>query len=147
MTENKTIIEVIEAAGGLVWREVQGARKLAIVHRIRYGDEWALPKGKRKKKFIIIRTEKWIETAKREVCEEIGCEPEMLKIESFAGGTIYLAKGIPKIVLFWNMLLGGDYQLKKTDPEVNQVKWLPVDEALELLLHSEEKDLVRENWR
>ena len=140
MTESKIIIEVIEAAGGLVWREVQGARKLAIVHRIRYGDEWALPKGKLKP------NETWIQAAKREVCEEIGCEPEKLKIESFAGGTIYLAKGVPKVVLFWNMLLGGGYQPRKTDPEVNQVKWLPVSEALELLLHSEERDLVRKNW-
>ncbi len=145
MRETKKTVEVIEAAGGLVWQENRSGKKLAVIHRTRYGDEWTLPKGKRKRKWIILKKEKWIETAIREVCEEIGCESEKLIITSFAGGTIYLAEGRPKVVLFWNMLLNADYQPKETDSEVDQVKWLSVNEALDLLFHLKERDLVREN--
>jgi 8-oxo-dGTP pyrophosphatase MutT (NUDIX family) len=129
---------VIKAAGGLVWREEAGVKKMVIIHRTRYGDEWTLPKGK------LEENETWTEAAKREVCEEIGCEPKELKITGFAGGTIYEASGKPKVVLFWNMNLESKHLPKKTDPEVDQVKWVSMEDAQTLLVHPKEKELINE---
>lgn len=125
----------------MVWREDAGIKKMAIIHRTRHGDEWTLPKGKLKEK------EKWIEAAKREVCEEIGCSLKELKITGFAGITFYKASGNPKVVLFWNMSLENNYQPKETDSEVDQVRWVSAKEALGLLVHPKERELVNENFR
>jgi 8-oxo-dGTP pyrophosphatase MutT (NUDIX family) len=133
--------EVIKAAGGLVWREETGCIKIAIIHRTRYGDEWTLPKGKLEK------NETWLEAAQREVCEEIGCKKEELKINGFAGGTVYQVANKPKIVLYWNMTLEPGYQSVKKDLEVDQVKWVSEKEALGLLVHSKERELVNENYK
>jgi 8-oxo-dGTP pyrophosphatase MutT (NUDIX family) len=137
--EEKDDSDVIKAAGGIVWIMDSGAKKVAIVHRTRYGAEWTLPKGKLKK------NETWKQAAKREVSEEIGCDQSSLRIISFAGGTVYPVEGKPKVVLFWNMTLERDVEFGKTDVEVNQVAWLPVEKALELLKHPKEKILLEEN--
>lgn len=65
---------VIEAAGGIVWRDRQRNR-IAVVHRTKHGD-WTLPKGK------LHQGEDWIAAALREVREETGCT---VKLESFVG--------------------------------------------------------------
>src|SRR4051794_40544792 len=69
-------VDVIRAAGGLVWRDSPHGKLLAIVHRRRYGDEWSLPKGKLKKH------ETWLEAARREVQEETACR---VQVDGFAG--------------------------------------------------------------
>jgi 8-oxo-dGTP pyrophosphatase MutT (NUDIX family) len=122
----------------LVWREEAGIKKMALIHRTRYGDEWTLPKGK------LVENETLIKAAKREVCEEIGCEAKELKITGFAGGTVYEAFGKPKVVLFWNMSLKCNYQTKETDSEVDQVRWVSAREALDLLVHPKERELISE---
>ena len=91
-TEFHSDEEVIRAAGGLVWRNDSRTQKVAIIHRVRYGDEWTLPKGKLEK------NETWLQAAKREVSEEIGISQGKLKIVSFAGGIVYLVEKKPKIV-------------------------------------------------
>ena len=130
---------LIKAAGGLVWRKEADAVTISVVHRTRYGDEWTLPKGK------LENGETWKKAAIREVCEEIGCEQDKLTIVAPAGQISYSVKGRPKIVRFWNMILGGDQQLGKTDVEVNEVQWLPVEKALELLTHPKERSLLKKN--
>jgi 8-oxo-dGTP pyrophosphatase MutT (NUDIX family) len=130
---------LIKAAGGLVWRQQPGAITIAVVHRTRYGDEWTLPKGK------LDKGETWKKAAIREVCEEIGCEKDNLTIAAPAGQLSYTVKGKPKIVRFWNMILERDLKLGKTDVEVNEVQWLPVEKALNLLTHSKERNLLKKN--
>lgn len=127
--------EVIKAAGGLVWREGPDGAKVAIVHRTRYGGEWTLPKGKLRK------DENWKKAAEREVIEETGCTK--LRIESFAGSTSYLAGDRPKIVLFWNMVAEGQCKFEKTE-EVDQIRWLPVRKASELLRYPKERALIKD---
>jgi len=128
--------EVIEAAGGLVWREEPDGKKIAIIHRTRHGGGWTLPKGKLEKK-----DETWKKAAEREVSEETGCKK--LRIESFAGSISYIAEGIPKIVLFWNMVAEGECKFEKTE-EVDQIQWLPVRKALELLRYPKERALLKD---
>ena len=122
---------VIEAAGGLLWRDSPHGRQIAIVHRPRY-DDWTLPKGWREK------GEKFIEAAVREVTEETNCQVEC---GEFAGSVSYVVKGIPKIVLFWHMNLSEDCGFKKNS-EVDLLAWLDVEEAIERLDHEDERCLL-----
>ncbi len=129
--EKNDHVEIIQAAGGLIWRESAHGKEVAIIHRGRYGD-WTLPKGK------LNPGENFQEAAVREVKEETGC---VVKLESFAGTVNYEVKGIPKIVLFWNMSCVGECAFKPSE-EVDQVLWLTLKEALKKLDYSRERSLL-----
>ncbi len=131
MMLSKTGPEVIQAAGGLVWRDTSEGKQLAIIHRPKHND-WTLPKGK------LESGESWIEAAKREVWEETGCEAEIL---SFAGCVCYAPENVPKIVLYWNMKLIGDIHFH-ANKEVDQLRWLKVDDALNVLNYQDERELI-----
>ena len=124
--------DVIEAAGGLLWKETATVRKLAIIHRPRYND-WTLPKGKKE------IGESWQETALREVYEETGCKAQ---IETFAGGIIYQVNTIPKVVLFWHMSL---VEITSFNPnvEIDRCEWLHPGTALTRLNYKNERDLLK----
>lgn len=125
--------QVIEAAGGLVERQDPSGTQIALVYRERYGSEWTLPKGKRK------RGETWQETALREVQEETGCDSVIIR---FAGTTGYLADGSPKVVLFWRMQAEEVKNVVSTD-EVEKVTWLTPNKAINILKHDQEKELLK----
>jgi 8-oxo-dGTP pyrophosphatase MutT (NUDIX family) len=123
---------VIQAAGGIVWIEEDSEKKIAVVHRHKHND-WSLPKGK------VDPGENWKKAALREVLEETGC---VSKIKKFAGSISYLLDGKPKVVLFWHM------EVKSIDPEkmngeVDEVRWLTVDQATELLDYPDEIELIQ----
>lgn len=125
--------KVIEAAGGLLWRDASPEREIAIIHRPDY-DDWTLPKGKRDP------GETWQETALREVKEETGYEVE---IESYAGAIGYLVNDIPKVVLFWNMRVLNNINFKPNS-EVDQLVWLPLEKALEIIQYQDEIALLKQ---
>lgn len=128
------VAEIIQSAGGLLWRERAGARELALIYRARYND-WTLPKGK------LNAGESWQEAALREVWEETGCRATII---NFAGCVCYTHQSLPKIVLYWNMRLseGGDFQ---PNAEVDRLQWLHPEAAIQRLTHSDEKELVQKN--
>ena len=131
MSDKKSAIDVIQSAGGLVWRDAPQGRELLIIHRPKY-DDWTLPKGK------LEPGESWTQAALREVWEETGCTAE---IKSFAGCICYEYKGIPKIVLFWNMKALEHCQFHPTK-EVDRIQWMRVDELQKTLSYRDEKRLV-----
>jgi 8-oxo-dGTP pyrophosphatase MutT (NUDIX family) len=124
--------EVIHAAGGLVWRPSPRGPELVVIRRMRYGLEWALPKGK------LDPGEDWTTAALREVAEETGC---IAKLDRFAGGTIYTADGTPKVVLYWHMILEREEAVTDTR-EVSETRWLTVAEAEALLTRPNERALL-----
>ena len=126
--------DVIEAAGGLVWRETRAGRELALIHRQRYND-WTLPKGKREV------GESWQATALREVYEETGLKVELAR---FAGSIGYSVNGVPKVVLFWNMRLIDSAEFQP-NPEVDQMIWLPLEQALQKITYQDEIALLKAN--
>lgn len=127
---------LIIAAGGLVERRTGRDVEIALVRRVRYGEEWALPKGKLKEK-----EQPW-DAALREVLEETGCDA---KLREFAGTTQYKHGETPKIVLFWRMEVSGDCVFQSSE-EVKEVRWLPPAEAIRQLTHADEKILVAKTY-
>lgn len=122
---------VIEAAGGLLWRENEDGRELAIIHRAEH-DDWSLPKGKR------TAGENWKETALREVLEETGYHA---KIEAFAGTLTYTIEDTPKVVLFWHMT-PVEHDQSAMNGETDQVMWLSEEEVIKKLDYADERELI-----
>ena len=129
-------INVIEAAGGLLWRNSTNIEEIAIIHRPKY-DDWTLPKGKKEP------GERWIDTAIREVKEETMC---LVNPKSFAGGHVYTVEGSPKIVLFWNMQFREDLGFSPND-EIDKLLWVSPKKAITMLTYpAERKLLVKNNY-
>lgn len=134
MTNAKSSVNVIQAAGGLLWRDSARGREVAVIHRSRYGD-WTLPKGK------LQTGERWHEAALREVREETGCE---VRLGSFAGSVSYVVNDNPKVVLFWNMTLIGECEFQQSE-EVKQLIWMSVEEAVKKLDYPGERGLLMDS--
>lgn len=111
--------ELVRAAGGVVWRQVDGADEVLLVHRDKY-DDWTLPKGK------LDPGESWEQAAVREVFEETGVVavlgPELADAEYVDN------KGRPKRVRYWAMAVAAE-EPWQPDAEISQKVWLRVDEA------------------
>ena len=123
---------MIQAAGGILWKEDGTEKKLAVVHRHKHND-WSLPKGK------VNPGESWKKAAQREVLEETGY---IGKLKNYAGSISYLLNGKPKIVLFWHMNAKSE-DIEKMNGEVDEVRWLTVDEAAELMDYPDEIEMIR----
>ncbi|MGZ8720330.1 bifunctional NUDIX hydrolase/histidine phosphatase family protein [Aeromicrobium sp.] len=109
------------AAGGVLWRHEPGDPEVALVHRPKY-DDWSLPKGKAK------AGEHLLVTALREVTEETGYTP---RIGPYLTSRQYRVTSgghaTKKVVAYWSMrCAGGSFQVNS---EVDQMEWLPIDEA------------------
>lgn len=123
---------VVQAAGGVIWRRSpSGTLEVLLVHRPRY-DDWTVPKGK------LDAREDHATAAVREVEEETGLRctlgPEL-------GETSYVdRKGRPKRVRYWAMTpVSGRFT--PTD-EVDDLRWLPVDEAQAALTYERDRPVL-----
>jgi 8-oxo-dGTP diphosphatase len=118
----------VRAAGGVVVRE---GGEVAVVHRPKY-DDWSLPKGK------LDPGEGFEEAALREVEEETGMR---CRLGPELGETRYTdLKGRPKLVRYWAMTPeSGAFE---PSAEVDELRWLPPEEAAGLLSHERDAELA-----
>ena len=123
----------VEAAGGVVMRRGPDETEIAVVHRPRY-DDWSFPKGK------LDPGETFEEAALREVREETGLICRLGPELAFAHYDDN--KGRPKIVRYWLMAVIEDPGFEPND-EVDELRWLTPDEAVELLTYSRDRKLVK----
>ena len=119
------------AAGGVVWRRSGDRVEIALVHRPKY-DDWSLPKGK------LDEGESFEQAAVREVEEETGLRCELGR---FIDETSYRDnKDRPKLVRYWAMRAGdGEFE---ADSEVDELRWVAVEEAPGLLTYDFDRELV-----
>jgi 8-oxo-dGTP diphosphatase len=116
----------VRAAGGVVVRD--GA--VLLVHRPHY-DDWTIPKGK------LDPGETWEEAALREVEEETGLSCEL---GEELGRTFYAdGQGRAKEVRYYRMDSDGEPSAQN---EVDQVRWVPIAEAPELLSYERDRELI-----
>ena len=119
----------IEAAGGVVVRD----GRVALVHRPRY-DDWTLPKGK------LDPGESFEQAAVREVEEETGIRAQLVRE---LPPTTYRVRDRPKIVRYWLMEVDDAGPFVPND-ETDELRWVPLDEARELLTYHRDRDLLAE---
>jgi polyphosphate kinase len=114
----------VRAAGGVVWRRGEQGIEVLLVHRPRY-DDWSHPKGK------CDSGESDEACALREVQEETGLD---CSLGDELVATSYRDRhGRPKRVRYWSMRpIEGHFE---PIDEVDQVRWLPIDEARQLLTY------------
>ena len=131
MTDSRLIL----ATGGLLWRDVEGHPRVAVIHRPKYND-WCLPKGK------LEQDEAIEQAALREIREETGCHAQ---ITGLVGTTAYTYDGILKVVVYWKMKA----QECRFHPsqEVDQLEWVPPDQAKDRLSHIEEQEIVAKGFK
>jgi 8-oxo-dGTP pyrophosphatase MutT (NUDIX family) len=125
------------SAGGVVHRTADGQIEIVLVHR-RRPPLWALPKGTPN------AGETLEETALRETREETGLQVEIeAPIRAISYVFVRGRTRFHKSVHFYLMrALGG--ALADHDHEFDEVAWLPVDEAMELMTHATERAVVEE---
>jgi 8-oxo-dGTP pyrophosphatase MutT (NUDIX family) len=119
----------IEAAGGVLWRGGDDGRQFAVIHRPKY-DDWSLPKGK------LDPGETHEQAAIREVEEETGWQAE---VGDALGVITYEHDGRPKRVEYWGMRATGGAFVP--NDEVDELRWLPQDEARALLSYDRDRDI------
>ncbi|MDP9429948.1 MAG: NUDIX hydrolase [Actinomycetota bacterium] len=122
---------VVRAAGGVLWRPGPGREvETALVHRPRY-DDWSLPKGKPDE------GEHLLQTAVREVAEETGLD---VVVGRRSVRTEYQVKEGPKRVDYWLMrAVGGEFV---PNDEVDELRWLPVEEACARVTHAHDRAVL-----
>ncbi|WP_319462174.1 bifunctional NUDIX hydrolase/histidine phosphatase family protein [Micromonospora sp. RTP1Z1] len=121
----------IRAAGGVAWRPGARGVEVCLVHRPRYGD-WSLPKGK------LESGEHPLLAAVREMAEET----DVRAVPQVRLPTVrYRSEGRPKRVDHWSMraVTAGGFQ---PDTEVDEVRWLPVDEAIRLVSYPHDAEVL-----
>ena len=133
MTEGRP--DVVRAAGGVLWRRPddgqEGALEVLVVHRPRY-DDWSLPKGKADP------GESDEDCALREVEEETGL---ICELGPHLSDVSYVdQKGRPKVARYWAMQPRSG-QFTPTQ-EVDEIKWLPVADALATLSRRDDARVV-----
>jgi 8-oxo-dGTP pyrophosphatase MutT (NUDIX family) len=135
------------SAGGVLVRTIRGRPMVAAIRPQGRNHVWALPKGR------IDAGETPAETAVREVREETGVEGRLVEKLGDVRYT-YTApwKGgarVFKVVSFF-LLRAGRGRIGEIDEamriEVAEARWLPLEEAQQLLTYGGEREMAAKAW-
>ncbi|HWI42601.1 MAG TPA: NUDIX hydrolase [Nocardioides sp.] len=121
----------ILAAGVVTFRP---GREVLLVHRPKY-DDWSFPKGK------LERGEHATAAAVRETAEETGVH---VRLGPPLPSQRYLVGARMKTVFYWTGRVVGDDDVSRYRPnaEIDQVAWVPVEEAREQLTYAHDGDTL-----
>jgi 8-oxo-dGTP pyrophosphatase MutT (NUDIX family)/phosphohistidine phosphatase SixA len=127
------VSKAVLAAGAVLWRANgdPSSPEVAIIHRPRY-DDWSLPKGK------VDPGETEPVTAVREVHEETGYSSHLGR--RLAAVSYPVEQGIKKVRYWAARRVAGEFS---PNAEVDELKWLPVGEALKQLEYPQDRKVLR----
>jgi 8-oxo-(d)GTP phosphatase len=126
--------DLVHAAGAVPWRQGPSAVEVLLEHRPRY-DDWTLPKGKREP------GEHMLLNATREVSEETGAR---LTLGRRLRGSRYPYLSGTKEVDYWaGQVVARDESAVPND-EVDQLQWLPVADAIDLVSYDRDMSVLRD---
>jgi 8-oxo-dGTP diphosphatase len=126
---------VVAAAGGVLWRPAGTGIEVAVVHRPRY-DDWSLPKGK------LDAGEHVLTAAVREIREETGVD---VVVGRRGPRTHYPVREGTKRVDYWlARAVGGGFA---PNDEVDELRWLPVPDASDLVTHEHDRAVLADAAR
>ncbi len=121
------------AAGAVLWRSngQPATPEIAVIHRPRY-DDWSLPKGK------VDPGETEPVTAVREVHEETGYSSHLGR--RLAAVSYPVEQDIKKVRYWAARCVDGEFS---PNAEVDELKWLPVAEAMKQLGYPHDRKVLR----
>lgn len=123
-----------KSCGALVFRKTDKSYDLVLL-RHRFGGHWSFPKGH------VESGENEHQTAIREVKEETGISISLL--EGFRESVEYFPKpGVKKQVVYF-MGKALEEQLVRQEEEISEVRWVPIEQAGEMVTFSNDKRLIR----
>ena len=125
------------AAGAVVLRRKDGVLEVLLVHRPKY-DDWSFPKGK------LDRGEHATVAAVREVAEETGLA---VRLGRPLDDQLYVVQGgRSKVVHYWvaRPLDGDDVSAYVPNREIDQVAWVPVEDAAGRLSYSRDRATLKQ---
>jgi len=124
--------KAVFAAGAVLWRRGDASDpEIALIHRPRY-DDWSLPKGK------VDPGETEPVTAVREVHEETG---QLSVLGRRLTAVSYpVEQGIKKVRYWAARRVDGEFN---PNAEVDEIKWLPVTEAMKHLEYPHDRKVLR----
>lgn len=123
----------VRAAGGAVCRTLEGRLEVLLVHRAHY-DDWSLPKGK------VEEGEDDETCAEREVEEETGLR--VRRLEELPSVRWADRFGRPKVSRYWRMEPVPPDAPAHPRHEVDEVAWLPVEEAVARLTYERDATVL-----
>jgi 8-oxo-dGTP pyrophosphatase MutT (NUDIX family) len=125
------------SAGGVVFRRSPVGIEILICKAASY-HRWVLPKG------LVDKGEKLEQTALREVREEVGVRARLIDNLGEPEQYIFTFRGVrifKKVYYFLMEYEQGSEQIH--DHEMEEVKWVPIDDALTLLAYEGSREMVR----
>lgn len=125
------------SAGGVVSREGPDGVEVIVGKDAGY-QKWVLPKG------LVRKNEEYADAALREVEEETGVRPRLVAPIGEPEKYIYTARGVRvfKSVYYFLMTYDGESEHER-DREMAEVKWVPIDEAIDLMGYEGGKNVLR----
>jgi 8-oxo-dGTP pyrophosphatase MutT (NUDIX family) len=127
------------SAGGVVFREQLGRTEVALIS-VGEDGRWQLPKG------LVDKGESTEAAAVREVREEAGVDAEVVERIDKIEYWYYWNEGpqrvrYHKFVYFYLLrFTGGD--VSRHDYEVNEARWVGIDQAMDMLAFDNEKQIM-----
>jgi 8-oxo-dGTP pyrophosphatase MutT (NUDIX family)/phosphohistidine phosphatase SixA len=135
-TTSGTATDVVEAAGAVVWKMVDGKARILLVHRTQHKDV-SLPKGK------VDPGETLPHTAVREIAEETGFE--VVLGAPLCTVEYRLPNGRDKVVHYWSAEVDAGQAERhsyEANGEIRALEWVPVAKAAKHLTYAHDADVV-----
>lgn len=126
------------SAGGVLYRESADGVQVMVGKDAGY-KKWVLPKG------LVEKGEAHEDAALREVEEETGVKPRLVGPIGEPEKYIYTARGVRvfKTVTYYLMAYDGESESGR-DRELAEVRWVPIDEGIELMAFEGGKNVLRQ---